>query len=880
MRWPWKREDSELDLELRYHLEAMADAFVAEGMTRTEAMRRARREFGGVEQVKDECRDESRWRWVLEVGQDLRFGWRMMKKTPAISVAAVATLALGIGATTAILTLADTLLWRSLPVPAPEQLSEILWFSKARPEGLNKGSSGSMYPEGPLRVADFFSFAAYQNMREIATGKAQVAGNIGTERVSTAYEGRVTVADSRAVTGNFFQTLGLLPLEGRLLQDSDEADGSTPVVVLTYRFWMGKLGGQTDAIGNPMRINNRVYTIAGVLPAAFTGVIPGEGTDLYIPIPHSPQMLAPESWHRSGMHDSRQWLMKVLVRRTAGVSEDELRAALTPAYVASWAARPKSVEATPQLRISEASRGLGAMRRRFGDPVWTLLGLVSLVLLIACANIANLLLARSVEREKEAAMRISLGCGEGRLLRQFFTESLLLAGIGGALSIGVAAGLSALMVSLIPGAEGLTLSPETDPRALLGAGLVTLGTAVVFGLFPAWRTARVGTAPALKEGLTLSRARWTPARLLVIAQVALGVLLVTAAVVFTTRLNELAGKETGFERGHVLLFDLRPGEVGYEGDRLRQFWVALEERLGALGGVDKVGLAQTRPMLGGGHWDEVRAAGGKEVGAALHHGTPDFMGALGVPLLSGRVARPQEKGVLVLGENLARELGVGLGSLVELSREKYMVIGIARTAQYSNMQEAHRVVYLPFSYERDSGTVVVRTAVAPMAVLGAVRETVSALDKSLPMVDVYTMEQQISRTLQRERLFAWLCGSFGVLALVLCAVGLYGLMSHTTARRTGEIGIRMALGATRGVVMRQVLREGLGLALAGLVLGLPLAAYVARVATLQKILPEGAAPYWTLGVALGVLAISAVLAVLGPALRASSIEPMAALRRG
>lgn len=879
MRFPWQREESELDRELRYHLETLADGFEREGLTRAAAMRRARKEFGAVEQIKDACRDERRWAWLAQVGQDLRFGWRMMRKTPAISVAAVATLALGIGATTAILTLADTLLWRSLPVPAPEQLSEILWFSKDRPEGLNTSSSGSMFPEGALRVADFFSMAAYRNMRETVQAKARIAGHLYNSRVSTSFAGQVNVADERAVTGNFFQTLGVQPYAGRLLQDGDEAANAAPVVVLTHRFWASRLGGERSAVGQAMRINNHMYTIAGVLPPAFTGIIPGEATDLYTPIPHSPQMVRADSWYRQAESDARQWIIHLLARREPGVGEDELRLALAAPYAASWAARPKSAEATPQLRVTEASRGLGAMRRRFGDPVWTLLGLVTLVLLIACANIANLLLARSVEREKEAAMRVSLGCGEGRLMRQFFTESLLLAGIGGTLSIGVAAGLSTLMVSLIPGAEALTLAPETDPRALLGAGTVTLATAVVFGLYPAWRTARVGTAPALKEGLTLSRARWAPARLLVMTQVALGVLLVTAAVVFTSRLNELASKDAGFERGHVLLFELRPGEVGYKGDRLRQFWLTLEERLGTLGTVEKVGLAQTRPMEGGGYWSSVRN-GEKNADVAVHHGTPEFLAALGVPLLAGRVARPQEKGVMVLDDNLARDLGVGLGSLVEMSREKFTVIGIARTAQYSDLHEAHRVVYLPFPYERDSGTVVLRTAVAPMALLGAVRETVGGLDKALPLVDVYTMEQQISRTLQRERLFAWLCGSFGVLALVLCAVGLYGLLSHTTARRTGEIGIRMALGATRGTVMGQVVMEGLRLAVAGLVLGVPLALYAARVAELQKLLPEGPLPLWTLLMAVGVLGGSTVLAVLAPALRAASVEPMQALRRG
>lgn len=879
MKWPWQREDSELDLEVRYHLEALADGFEKEGMTRAQAMRRARAEFGGVERVKDECRDESRWHWLMEAGQDIRFGWRMMKKTPSITAAAVATLALGIGATTAILTLADTLLWRFLPVPDPQQMSEVMWAALKRPEGLNTGGSGSSFPDGPLRVADYFAFSSYYAMRDAVASKAQLAGHLYGDRLSTAYNGRVNVAGGRAVTGNFFQTLALQPFAGRLILPSDDEASAEPVVVLTHRFWASKLGGSVDAIGKTMEINHRVYLIAGVLPPAFTGIIPGEETDIYLPVAQSPQMLSPDSWFRKSVNDPRRWVMQILARRKPGVTEDELRAALTPAYMASWAQRPKSPEATPFLRVSEASRGLGAMRRRFGDPMWALLGLVSLVLIIACANIANLLLARAVEREKEAALRVSLGCGEGRLMRQFFTESLLLAGIGGVLSIAVAAGLSQLMVSLIPGGDGLILSPETDPRALAGAGAVTLLTALLFGLYPAWRTARVSTSPALKEGVTLSRARWTPAKILVSAQVALGVLLVTSALVFTTRLNELVSKETGFEREHALLFEVRPGEIGYEKERLQQFYERLEERIAGLAGVEHAGISRMRPMRGGGYWDDITLPGGKRIGIAIHHGTPSFLEALGVPLLSGRVARPGETGVAVIGENLAREADLSLGGQMKLDGKDVQVIGIARTAQYSDLRESHRVVYLPFTYDATAATVFVRTSVPPMSALGAVREAVRSIDKNLPMVDVYTLEQQISRTLQRERLFAWLCGSFGVLALVLCAVGLYGLMSHTTARRTGEIGIRMALGASQGRVLSQVLREGLLLAFVGLALGVPLAVYAARLAESQKVLPEGPMPYWTMAAAIGALAVAALFAVLGPAVRASSVEPMQALRQ-
>jgi predicted permease len=864
-------------------LETLADSFEKQGMSRAAAMRRARAEFGGVELIKDACRDESRWNWLLQIGQDLRFGWRMMRKTPAITAAAVTTLALGIGATTALLTLADALLWRSLAVPAPEQLTEILWTYKTRPEGLMGGSSGDSFLDGALQVSDFFSQNGYETLRERASGKAQLAGHINETPASASFGGTVTVAHVRGVTGNFFPMLQLQPFAGRLLSEVDAQPGAPPAIVVTHRFWAKHLGGSGDALGKTMAINNTAYVIAGVLPLSFLGIVPGDRTDVYAPVHQSPDFLAADSWYRKASGNPLSWFIQLLARRAPGVTKEELQSVLEPAFAASWAARPKSPEATPRLRLVEAARGLGSVRRQFGDPVWTLLGLVALVLLIACANIANLLLARAVEREKEAALRVSLGCGEGRLMRQFFTESVLLAMIGGVMSIGVAVVLGQLMLKLLP----MSLSPETDPRALLSAAAVTLLTALLFGLYPAWRTARVNAAPALKEGVTMSRARLAPAKLLVLVQVALGVLLVTAAIVFTARLNEMVNRDTGFERGHVLMFDVRPGEIGYEGERLRRFYFELEERLGELTGVGTVGLSRTRPMRGGGYSDRVQLPGqAKSVNSAIHHGNASFVGALGVPILAGRAITIQEARagakVVVIGEDLAKELGVPspVGIRVRSDGAEYVVVGVARKARYSHMDQQRPVAYLPIDYGRQSATVLVRTTIPPMAALGAIREIIRKMDKDLPLVDEYTMEEQISRTLQRERMFAWLCGSFGVLALVLCAVGLYGLMSHTTARRTGEIGIRMALGATRGHVMGQVLFEGLLLAFAGLLLGVPLALYGAGVATSQKLLPEGAMPYWTLAAALAGLGLSALIAVLGPALRASSIDPMQALRRG
>ncbi len=514
---------------------------------------------------------------------------------------------------------------------------------------------------------------------------------------------------------------------------------------------------------------------------------------------------------------------------------------------------------TPHIRLSDASRGLGSIRRELGNPLLILLGMVMLVLTAACANIANLMLARAVSREKEVALRISLGCGQGRLLRQFFTESLLLAAIGGAISVPVATTIIAMMSRLIPGGGSeLMLSAMPDLRSLAGTAVVTLLAALLFGLYPAWRAVRIDAGPALKEVTGSSaahiRSRWAPARILVLFQVSLGVVLVTAAVLFTGTLWEIVHRNTGFERGNILLFDVRPGEIGYRDDRLKQFYTSLEQRLGEVPGVEAAGLSRTRPMLGGGYWNGVQGPGRiRKVQSAIHHVSTHFMDTMGVPVVAGRMLTRQEiesgAMVAVISQDVAKQLQLSspLGTRISMgqrgSEGTFEVVGVARAARYSDMERTPPVVYIPFNYEQPSATVVIRAAVPPLGLLPAVQIAVKDLSSELPLVDVYTMEQQISRTLQRERLFAWLCGSFGVLALVLCMVGLYGLMSHTTARRTHEIGIRMAMGATRGGIILQSLRGGLGLAAGGLILGVPPAIYAMRLAEQQEMIPNGPFPY-------------------------------------
>ncbi|MBI4906635.1 MAG: ABC transporter permease [Acidobacteria bacterium] len=891
MKWPWTRQDDDLDLEVRYHLERLADGYEREGMSRKEAMRKARAEFGRVEQIKEECRQESRWHWLNQWGQDLRFGWRMMRKTPSITVAAVVSLALGIGATTSILAFTEAVLWRGLTVPHAEQLVELMWESRARVD-LYRASNGSNFRDGGLSVADFFSKRAYEGMKEQTAGKADVAGHIGSSVVSANYEGNVIVARMQGVTGNFFSVLQVQPAIGRLLTEREDSAGAARIVVVTDRFWKKYLRADTSALDRTIQINNLSYIIAGVLPASFHGITVCDETEIYSTIRQSAEFLGTDDFLRRAADNPERWWMQLIMRRRPEAGMEELRSRLDAAFASSWSKQPKTPEATPRMRLSDASRGLGDIRRQVGNPVLIMLGLVTVVLVLACANIANLLLARAAQREKEIALRISLGCGGGRLLRQFFTESLLLAGLGGVMSIVVTAGLTSMMLKFLPaGFEGSAVTVEPNATTLLCAAAVTMLAALLFGLYPAWRTTRVDAGPALKEGSgsagTMSKTRWAPARLLVLVQVSLGVLLVTAAILFTSHLNGLVGRETGFDRSRVILFDLRPGELGYQGERLRQFYLQLEDRLGALQMVEAVGLARTRPMRGGGFHDDLKLPGGaKPVNSAVHHASAGFLKALGVPIIAGRDVTAQEirsaANVAVLSEDGVKQLGLTspLGAVVLNGGVEYTVVGVAANARYSRMTQAHVVTYLPLPYDRRAMTVVVRTTGTPKAALSTIRAEIQRMDRNLPMLDIYTMEEQIARTLQRERMFAWLCGSFGVLALVLCVVGLYGLMSHTTARRTPEMGIRIALGASRGDVIGQVVWEGMRLVGLGLALGIPLAIFLARVAEKQRLFPDFTVPHWTLAAAMGLLALSALGAVIGPAVRASSVDPIRALRQG
>lgn len=887
MDWPWKKAETDLDREVRFHLESLADSFERQGMTRTEALRRARAEFGGVEQVKERCRDESRWQPLSQLRQDLTFGLRMLRKSPGVTGAAILSLALSIGATTAILSLIDAVLWRQLGVPNPQQLSEVLWQS-AGPANMVRSSSGSNYREGPLRVADFFSQSAYLAFRQQTAGRADVAAHRNSEEVSASFNGVTVVAHLRPVSGNFFGMLQLVPALGRLLDSRDDNPAAALAVTVSHRFWDRHLQGDPDIAGRAIRINNRSYVITGVLPKEFTGIVTGEDTGLYTSLEHSPEMLEPNSFYARGAGNPQSWFNQLLIRRSAGVSQEELRPMLDTVFRSTWAEPPKEPSNAPTVRLQNAGGGLGSLRREFGNPLILLSVLVSVVLLISCANIANLLLARADARRKEMALRVSLGSSQGRLVRQFFTESALLAGFGGLLSVPIAHVTANFAVPLM--SRGMVLDFTVDARLILATLAVSALTAIAFGLYPAWRASRVDANPALKEGSgSVGGTRTssvTPGKILVFSQVAMSVLLVTAAAAFTAHLRKILTADTGFERTRLLLFDVRPGQSGYSGPRLAQFYRDLESKLGALPGVQAVGLARIRPMRGGGYFDDMNLPGrAKPIGTAVNFVTADYLTALGVPILAGRGITDQDlrssASVAVVSEDLAKEIGGNvLGLQYKMDGKPVEIVGIAARARYSRLTEQSNVQYLPNSLAQDTVSVVIRTSVPPSRVLPIARQALSELDKDLPLVNPATMEEQIASTLRRERLFAWLCGAFGVLALVLCTIGLYGIMSYAVERRKQEISIRMALGASPRRVLRHALSEGMSLALLGLLLGGPVAYLAAQKYVDYRRLGMNPVDPMLIFWAVVAMSATALVAVLIPALRAAASDPIQNLRQG
>jgi predicted permease len=895
MRFPWQHSESDLEREIAHHLHELASEYLRQGSSQAEAIRLAKREFGGREQTKERCRDERRWSWLNGLRQDVVFGFRMMRRTPVVTVAAVLSLALAIGANTAILSLMNVILWQNLPVPNPQQLTSVNWQGHGFPNELVNGASGSMTDEDGWSIADFFSYPGFQTLRQSLSGKALLAAFSFPDQVSVSFAGRPTVARERPVSGNFLSTLQVRPHLGRLLSDNDDRFAAPPTVVLSHRFWANALGSPSGIVGRTLVVNNRPHIVVGVLDKSFYGLFPGDPAELYVPL-HDVASLPGAQFARPSLDDNRFWGVQLIARRAPGVTENQIHPVLDTVFPTTWSGEPKVPAKAPRIQLVGASRGLGFLLKEFRNPLLVLGGLVTLLLLIACTNIANLLLARATARQKEVATRISLGCSRVRLMRQFLTESALLAALGGAASIAVAYLTANLLGQFIADRDSVPIAVAFDLRILALAGVTTGIALLLFGLFPAWRASRLPSAPWLKQGSGTvgysSRGKWNSGRLLLLGQMAMSVALVLCAVIFTRNLLAIQSADPGFDRRDLILFDIRPGTSGYDKTSLQHFYFNLEQRLSATPGVATVGLASMRPMNIGGWWESLGLVGQSAVNQSSINGvTPTYLSVFTPRLVAGRNIQwtdiASDAKVAVISQDLAQKLGGNgvLGRRLK-SRDRpdgvkspeYEIIGIAPAIAATSMKDRPFAVWLPLEKESPQVTLVLRTSQPPRIVLPVIRRTMSEIDRSLPLVDVVTMEEQISKGLQRERMFATLCNGFGILALVLSIVGLYGVVAYNTSRRRAEIGIRLALGAMPGQVVSMVLREGMALAALGLFMGLPIVWLGAKYLQKELFQMNPLEPA-SLLLALAMLLAAALVAVGIPALRASSIQPAQTLRQ-
>src|ERR1700722_9903929 len=841
--------------------------------------------------------------------QDLRYGMRMLAKTPGFTLIAVLTLALGIGANTAIFSVLDSVMLRSLPVPHPQQLAVL---TDPDEHGSHFGSQ-----TGGRSLLAYSEFEYLRDHNQVFSQMFAADSNLPELEVTIAassHYGQKETARVRLASGDYFDTLEIRPAAGKLFtSEVDRARGASPIAVISYAFWKQRFGLNPAALGQNIQIHDTAFEIVGVTPPGFFGETVGEAPDIWVPMMME-QAIYPGKDYLSpstqGILNQYMWL-QVIGRVKPGVSFDQAKASVNVAFknmleskIGTLSADDRRTGLDQRIDLQPGARGSSALHGRLGQPLKLLMVLVGLVLLIACANVANLLLARGEARQKEFVMRLAMGAGYWRLIRQLLTETLLLAMLGGIAGVALAQWADVLllrMVSAQAGVSALQINLQLDVRILVFTVGLTLLTAVLFGLAPSLHVTRLNLSPILKSTNTTSSSgsglrRLPVGKLLVIAQVAVSLILLVAAGLAVRSLARLSEVHLGYDRENLLLFRIDPIAGGYKGAAITHLYQQVLERIAVVPGVRGATASHNGLFSQAESANPISVEGftpkqGEDMDSRFYHIGPGYFSTMGIPLVMGRELGPQDANGIhtaVINQTFEKRFFGGANPIGKHVRDTYPgnpadmeVVGVVVDAKYNSLREQsvpriYGALFNPM-WDQNSAVYEVRTYADPAAVSAALRQAVQEISASLPPTTIHTMSGLVDDSLQTDRFIERLSGAFGVLALVLASIGLYGVMAYTVARRTRDIGIRLALGAEPGNVLRQVLVETLALVLVGVAIGVPVA--VGGTFFVRSMLYGlGVADPVALTFAALLLMCVAALAGFLPARRASRVDPMVALR--
>lgn len=823
---------------------------------------------------------------------NLRFVFRSFSRNPVVIVAAVLSLALAIGANTALFSIANQMLLRTLPVKDPRSLVLFNWHGQ-----FIGGTSRGLY--------EAFSYPAYTDLRD---GNPGVFSGIAAQYQDTAdlsANGPAQRAVTELVSGNYFQVLGVEPAIGRVLTARDDkVKAAEPYAVLSYEFWQRRFGGDPSVLNRVVDLNGQPMTIVGVAQRDFSGFDRGSPSDVFVPM--AMKNTVTPTWDDMARRNSI-WL-HIFGRLAPGVAPKQAAAAMSLAFHNTL---KRDIEETGRdrqftdrylkdtLSFSEAAKGMSYFEAQFAKPLYVLLAMVAVLLLIACVNIANLLITRAAARQKEIAIRLSLGATRGSLIRLILSESFCIAAAGGVIGLFLSFWLIQALIGFLPYENlAFAIRATPDPLILTFTACLTILTALFFGLLPAFQATRPAVAPALKNesaSASLGSQQTRVRRILVCAQVALSLVLLFGAGLFARSLNKLLHVNSGMNVSHVVEFSIDPSLHKYSPQRSRQLFLDLQDKIAHLPGVLSAS-AVSFPVLANDAWQNtVHVEGykpreGEDMNPGFNQLLPGFFTTMGVPLIAGRdfseadtAGAPQAvivnetfvKRFAGNGSALGLHLGLGGGGPMP-----YEIVGVVRDTKGADLKEdAKPYTYMPALQDEkpSSMTYYVRIVRNPKALIQSIRQAVGGLDGSLPLFDIKTVQDQIDQTHFVDRLFAWLTSAFGVLATLLAAIGLYGITAYSVTRRTQEIGIRVALGAEQKNVFRLIMREVLILAAVGIIAGAPLMVWLAKIASAELFGVKANDPSIIAG---AVVAIVGVCAIAGfvPARRAATIDPIKALK--